>query len=126
MYNHVSQVIYFLNPSYAKRGFKAPSVDSVMDGSCGELHSLPSILQLFPDIPVLLSDAAMDLRPDGDWGRAGSSWLILDERVFLVSCEGQGVFRNSSRLVALTGLLLRAALKKGCDPSRQGLPAGQG
>lgn len=91
MYNHVSQVLYFHNPKYARvprlplASFDDPGADPV--------HVLPALWQLHPDIQVVHEDQ----RFDATSCRRGWSWLVCAGRVYLVAPDAAVHFHPCAR-----------------------------
>lgn len=93
MYNHVSQVVYFHNPQYCKRVFKAPEPEDLLQGRAHPLYPFAGLLQLYPDIPVVFSDGALNIFSQG---RHSQQWLLMDQQIFLVTREGR-IYRHGAR-----------------------------
>jgi len=81
MYNHVTQPVYFHNPAF-ERVPRRPMADR----DAPAIHVLPSLCQLFPEVPVRFEEDAFDLTDDAGW-----YWLIVSGRVYLVG-PGPRVF----------------------------------
>jgi hypothetical protein len=102
MYNCVSQVVYFHQSEYERRPTCLEPVDAVATGvagdtECAALYTLPSILQLYPEITVTYEECSEIF--DGKW-----HWLLMGRRVFLVSPEA--MFYYDSNITALLRLYM--------------------
>lgn len=86
MYNHVSLVVYFHNPQYCKRSFRAPELEDLLQGRAHPLYLLAALLQLYPEIPVTFSDGPLSVYPRS---RPHQQWLLMDQQVFLVTRDGR-------------------------------------
>jgi hypothetical protein len=74
MYNHVTQPVYFHNP-----GFERLPRRPMAERDAPAIHVLPSLCQLFPELPVRFEEDAFDLTKDAGW-----YWVIVSGRVYLV------------------------------------------
>ena len=81
MYNNVSQVAYYCYPEYQKRTADASMVDEISAGTKGHLYTLPSLMQLYPDVPVVHADGVLDIFTDFPTAR----WLMMDKTIFLIT-----------------------------------------
>jgi hypothetical protein len=91
MYNDVSQAVFFHDNNY-KRLNREPHTTTL------PLHLLPSVSLLYPEIPVKFEDDLFDpTQPDRGW-----YWILLPQRIYLVSPEPQIYYSdNLSVLVKL-------------------------
>jgi hypothetical protein len=83
MYNHVTQPVYFHNP-----GFERLPRRPMADKAAPAIHVLPSLCQLFPEVPVRFEEDAFDPTRDTGW-----YWVVASGRVYLVG-PGPRVFYN--------------------------------
>lgn len=92
MYNHVSQPVYFHNPSYVRIGRHSLENDE-------PIHMIPSLCQLYPELRPVFEEESFDpTKKDGPW-----RWLIVSGRVYLM---GRGmVYYSRSALVMLSKFL---------------------
>lgn len=74
MYNHVTQPVYFHNP-----GFERLPRRPMAERDAPAIHVLPSLCQLFPEVPVRFEEDAFDLTKDAGW-----YWVLVAGRVYLV------------------------------------------
>ena len=81
MYNHVSQPVYFHNPLFT-RCMRRP----LDDPDPPAIHTLPSLCQIYPEVPVKFEEECIDVTKDNGW-----YWLIVSGRVYLVA-PGPRVF----------------------------------
>lgn len=81
MYNNVSQVVYYCFPDYSKRNPQTQDVRGIANGGLGALYTLPSIMQMYTDVPVVHLDEMLDLMKPSPTHR----WLMADENIYLVS-----------------------------------------
>ena len=81
MYNHVTQPVYFHNP-----GFERLPRLPMADRDAPAIHVLPSLCQLFPEVPVRFEEDAFDPTRDAGW-----YWVIASGRIYLVG-PGPRVF----------------------------------
>ena len=88
MYNHVTQPVYFHNPNYQRTkrlaGDDAPAI-----------HVLPSLCQLYPEVPVCFEDELLGRGPA--W-----NWLVTAGRIYLCG-PGKSVYysRDARALLAV-------------------------
>lgn len=81
MYNNVSQVVYYCYPDYKKRYPETTDLDAVASGTLASIYTLPSVLQMYTDVPVVYVDEHLDMtRPSGS-----HRWLVVDQQVYLLS-----------------------------------------
>lgn len=81
MYNNVSQVAYYCYPEYQKRTADANMVEQIAAGTKGHLYTLPSLMQLYPDVPVVHADGQLDIFTPC----ATMRWLMMDKTMFLIT-----------------------------------------
>lgn len=81
MYNNVSQVVYYCFPEYTKRSPMTHEVCAIADGMLGPLYTLPSVMQMYPEVSVVHLDEMLDIMTPSPRHR----WLMADERIYLVS-----------------------------------------
>jgi len=75
MYNHVSQPVYFHNPLFT-RVMRRPLDDPDQPA----IHVLPSLCQIYPEVPVRFEEECIDVTKDNGW-----YWLLVSGRVYLVA-----------------------------------------
>lgn len=84
LYNDVSQVMYYHNPTYQKRGQPRSDLDQIR---FTPLNSLPCILEIFPTVSYKFDDC------DGPLPWLADEWADLDDAArstkwqWLVSCK---------------------------------------
>lgn len=95
MYNCVTQVVYFHNPDYIRRSTLLEPIDDIAKGSaqndndgCQSLYTIPSLLQLYPEITLLYDDCGNLF--DGNW-----HWLLFSKKMYLIDKHGN-VFYDSN------------------------------
>ena len=106
MYNCVSQVVYFHNPDYQRRITCLEPVQNIAEGTTSTadatasaaLYTLPSLLQLHPEITVIFDDCHG--MQHGHW-----HWLMMGRTIFLVAPEG-GVYHHNN-ITTLMGIYLQ-------------------
>lgn len=81
MYNNVSQVVYYHYPEYGKRSPQTHDWEGIAKGTLGPLYTLPSVMQMYTEVPVVYSDEMLDLLQPCKTHR----WLMVDENIYLVS-----------------------------------------
>lgn len=94
MYNHVSQPVYFHNPTFEKclrEPISSPKATSI--------HVMPSLFELYPDVCVKFEDDRIDPVRDKTW-----YWLLVSGRVYMVG-GGKVFFSTDAR--RLLGAYLR-------------------
>lgn len=89
MYNHVSQVVYFHYPRFARK----PPMELRKIPTSG-LHMLPLIMQLLPDVPIVYDDDSVvpGLMPSPPDTTAPWVWLVCCGAFFLVDTRRERVF----------------------------------
>jgi hypothetical protein len=87
MYNHVTQPVYFHNPAF-ERVPRRPMTDRAAPA----IHVLPSLCQLFPELPVRFEEDAFDLTRDAGW-----YWLVVSGRVYLVGAGPRVYYSPDAR-----------------------------
>jgi hypothetical protein len=75
MYNDVSQAVYFHNADY-KQIARQP-IESTLP-----IHTLPSLIELYPEITVKYEDDFFDPNECKEW-----YWLVVPYRIYLISPE---------------------------------------
>jgi hypothetical protein len=95
MYNHVTQPVYFHNP-----GFERLARLPMADRAAPAIHVLPSLCQLFPELPVRFEEDAFDPTRDAGW-----YWVIVSGRVYLVG-SGPRVFYSTDARAMLREYVL--------------------
>lgn len=86
MYNHVSQPVYFHNPEFSR--IKRLSC---ADAPVPAIHLLPSIHQLYPDIPVRFEEECLNPTESSGW-----YWLIVAGRIYLVTPEPKVLYSEDA------------------------------
>ena len=88
MYNHVSQPVYFHNP-----GFERVARVALEEPEQPAIHMLPSLFQLYPDIPVRFEEENVDpFRKQQGW-----YWLLVPGRIYLVTPEPRVLYSQDCR-----------------------------
>ena len=99
MYNDVSQVIYFHYPRFCR----LPQIP-LKEVSASQMHMLPLISQLIPDIPVVYEDDSKVFGLTVDEVAADSSimwaWLVCCGEVFLIDVAAKIIFESRDHSLA--------------------------
>lgn len=127
MYNAVSQIVYYHNPSYQQRRQERSDVEGLSKGSVYEaVHLLPCLMQIYPDIALVYEDDDFDPRrvPYGDGAefcKDKFAWVVMGRRVYLLlpqSCE----WSDGSRIIYHPNLTVMLSLYvhvgQGCTTKR--------
>jgi hypothetical protein len=99
MYNCVSQVTYFHNAKYERRMQKVDDFPSMMRGEFDVIHTLPCVLQLFPDIEILFEEdefCPFHFKESDPEFR----WIMSSRRLYLL-VKGKGLMYHKNPLVTL-------------------------
>ena len=81
MFNCVSQVAYFHNPSYKQQAQERSDIDKVSRGLVEAIHIIPPLMQLYPNIEILYEEAHIDLlQPSNIF-----SFVIMGKQVYLLT-----------------------------------------
>ena len=95
-YNHISQVVYFHYPSYA-RTLRCPFQDA---SAAGAEHMLPALCLLHPTVKILYEEDHFDItRPLGYW-----AWIVLPGKIYLAGPNAE--LYHSSSITALLQIYL--------------------
>ena len=86
MYNCVSQVVYFHNPSYERLKQYRDLVSEISVGNCDAVQVIPCILQLFPQIELLYEEEIFDLTTPISMSDK-YYWILAAKRVYLLTPE---------------------------------------
>jgi len=89
MYNHVSQPVYFHNPEFTRVQRALWS-----DEDAPAVHMLPSLCQLYPEVPVRFEEECLNPTKSDGW-----YWLIVAGRVYLVSPEPKVLYSKNAKLM---------------------------
>lgn len=85
MYNAISQVIFFHNPSYTKRMQERTNLEGLCFGDLDAVHIVPCMMQLYPEIQILHDDGEFNV----SGAKAGQyHWLLCGHRVYLLTPKG--------------------------------------
>lgn len=79
LFHSVTQVIYYHYPSYSRR--LQQSFDSIASGACASLNTLPLLMQIEPDIPVLYEHTGAGHRHS--CAKHKFAWLVFGSYVVL-------------------------------------------
>lgn len=81
MFNCVSQVAYFHNPAYKMQSQERFNIHGISIGTVEALHTIPSIMQLYPELKVIHEEAHIDLNTK----HSSYSLVIMGKRVYLLT-----------------------------------------
>jgi hypothetical protein len=81
MFNCVSQVAYFHNPSYKLQVQERSDIDKVSKGIAEAIHVIPPLMQLYPDIEILYEEAHINLLQPGKT----YAFVIMGKKVYLLT-----------------------------------------
>ena len=85
MFNCVSQVVYFHNPSYRQQVQERNNVHGVSTGAVEAVHVIPPLMQLYPEIEIMYEEAIINLlKPSNTY-----SFVVLGKRVYLLTPNRQ-------------------------------------
>lgn len=87
MYNHVSQPVFFHNPVFT-RIVRRP----LEDEEAPAIHTLPSVFQIYPEIPVRFEEENVDVTRDNGW-----YWLLVSGRIYLITPGPHIVYAEDAR-----------------------------
>lgn len=89
MYNHVSQPVYFHNPE-----FERPQRMLWDDPLSPAVHLLPSLCQLYPEVPVRFEEECLNPTKSASW-----YWLVVAGRVYLVTPEPKVLYSRDASVM---------------------------
>jgi hypothetical protein len=81
MFNNVSQVAYFHNPSYQQLVQERSDIDKVSRGVIESLHVIAPLMQLYPDIEITYEEAHIGLLQ----ASKKYAFVIMGKRVYLLT-----------------------------------------
>jgi hypothetical protein len=96
MFNCVSQVAYFHNPSYKQQVQERSDIDKVSKGMAEAVHIIPPLMQLYPNIEIVYEEGCIDLLQQSK----EYSFVIMGQRVYLLT-PNRAIYYHSNVTILL-------------------------